>query len=259
MIFPKFSATACVAIFCGACLFPSGRLLAQAPPGPCLPRTRCLRLRRDRRLRQKNNAQLDPRKTLAGFWKLNAEESDDPQKKLEEARQTQGGTGGGPGGGGPGGGGGRVGIGVSLSRQWWRRERALRREAAEAWAGTAGETTEQMRELVRPDLLAKHRVEGCRSGFDRRTRATNSCCYTDGRKIQKSKDDSLKQVSRPLGRQPSSSPMKKGRRGRKMSRTFELSVDGRQIYETWHIENGRSGSLDRHSLRLRRGRRNTQR
>jgi hypothetical protein len=28
-----------------------------------------------------------------------------------------------------------------------------------------------------------------------------------------------------------------------MSRTLELSSDGRQFYETWHIENGRSGSV----------------
>ena len=34
----------------------------------------------------------------------------------------------------------------------------------------------------------------------------------------------------------------KGPQGRKMSRTLELSSDGRQFYETWHIENGRSGS-----------------
>jgi hypothetical protein len=28
-----------------------------------------------------------------------------------------------------------------------------------------------------------------------------------------------------------------------MGRTLELSSDGRQFYETWHIENGRSASV----------------
>ena len=37
MIFPKFRATAGVAILCGVCLFLTGRLFAQAPPGPLPP------------------------------------------------------------------------------------------------------------------------------------------------------------------------------------------------------------------------------
>jgi hypothetical protein len=35
----------------------------------------------------------------------------------------------------------------------------------------------------------------------------------------------------------------KGPQGRKMSRTLELSSDGKQLFETWHIENGKSGSV----------------
>ena len=106
--------------------------------------------------------------------------------------------------------------------------------------GDTGETTERMRELVRADFSQSIGLK------DAEVDSTNDqgnrlVFYTDGRKIQKSKDDSLQQVSaRWDGAQLVTD--EKGPRGRKMSRTFELSPDGRQIYETWHIENGRSGS-----------------
>ena len=65
--------------------------------------------------------------------------------------------------------------------------------------------------------------------------------YTDGRKIQKSKDDSLQEVSAHWnGAQLVTD--EKGPQNKKMSRTLELSPDGKQLYETWHVENGRSGS-----------------
>ena len=104
-----------------------------------------------------------------------------------------------------------------------------------------GETTEEMRQLIRPDLSQTLELK------DAEVDATNDQgnkleCYTDGRKIQKSKDDSLKQVSAHWDGALLITD-EKGPRSRKMSRTFELSSDGRQIFETWHIENGRSGSL----------------
>jgi hypothetical protein len=65
--------------------------------------------------------------------------------------------------------------------------------------------------------------------------------YTDGRKIQKSKDDSRQHISAHWnGGQLVTE--ERGPQGKKMSRTFELSLDGRQFYETWRIESGRSGS-----------------
>lgn len=65
--------------------------------------------------------------------------------------------------------------------------------------------------------------------------------YTDGRKIQKSKDDTAQEISaRWNGSQLVSD--EKSPRGEKMSRTFELSSDGRQLSETWRIETSRSDS-----------------
>jgi hypothetical protein len=238
MISLKLGAAACLAILCGVSLFPSGRLLAQAPPGP-LPPSQPLPPPPPRSApRPKKQPQVEPRKTLAGFWKLNTEQSDDPQKKLEEARQTRAGSGGGP-SGGSGGGGGRVGIGFPYpgaggggNGPYGGSGRGMGEEGSE--------TTEQMRALIRPDLSQNFELK------DAEVDATNDqgnklVCYTDGRKIQKSKDDSLKQVSAHW-ESGQLITEEKGARGRKMSRTFELSSDGRQIYETWHIENGRSGS-----------------
>ncbi len=106
--------------------------------------------------------------------------------------------------------------------------------------GDTGETTERMRELVRADFSQSIGLK------DAEVDSTNDqgnrlVFYTDGRKIQKSKDDSTQQISAHWdGTQLVTD--EKGPGGRKISRTFELSPDGRQIYETWHIENGRSGS-----------------
>lgn len=70
---------------------------------------------------------------------------------------------------------------------------------------------------------------------------------TDGRKLKKSKDGNYQEIaakwdgSRLLTDE-------KSPRGRKMSRTFELSPDGRQLYENLHIEGSRRSnrSMDLH-------------
>lgn len=102
------------------------------------------------------------------------------------------------------------------------------------------ETTEEMRQLIRPDLSQTLELKDAEVDVTN-DQSNKLVCYTDGRKIQKSKDDSLKPVS---ARWDGSRLVtdEKGPKGRKLSRTFELSSDGRQIFETWHIENGRSGS-----------------
>jgi hypothetical protein len=108
--------------------------------------------------------------------------------------------------------------------------------------GMGGEDTdnsERMQDLVRPAYSQTIALK------DAEVDATNDqgsklAFFTDGRKIQKSKDDSLQQISAHWnGAQLVTD--ERGPQGKKMSRTLELSPDGRQFYETWHIENGRSG------------------
>ena len=107
--------------------------------------------------------------------------------------------------------------------------------------GDSGETTEEMGQVVRPDF--SQTIELKDAEVDSTDDRTNKLVfYTDGRKIQKSKDNSLKQISAHWNGSQLVTD-EKGPQGRKMSRTLELSSDGRQFYETWHIENGRSGSV----------------
>jgi hypothetical protein len=106
--------------------------------------------------------------------------------------------------------------------------------------GDSGETTEEMGQVVRADL--SQTIELKDAEVDSTDNHANKLVfYTDGRKIQKSKDNSLKPISAHWNGSQLVTD-EKGPQGRKMSRTLELSSDGRQLYETWHIENGRSGS-----------------
>jgi hypothetical protein len=143
-----------------------------------------------------------------------------------------GGPGGGPGGRGgigfpyPGGGGGGNGPYGGGGR---------------GMGGDVSETTEEMREIVRPDFSQTIELKDAEVD-SLNDHANKIVFYTDGRKLQKSKDDSLQQVSAHWNGSQLVTD-EKGPHARKMSRTLELSPDGRQFYETWHIENGRSGSV----------------
>jgi hypothetical protein len=63
--------------------------------------------------------------------------------------------------------------------------------------------------------------------------------YTDGRQLQKSTDDNHQEIAAHWSGSQLVSD-EKSPLGGKMSRTFELSSDGRRFYETLHIDNGRS-------------------
>lgn len=177
---------------------------------------------------------MEPRKTLAGYWKLNTDQSDDPRTKLEDARHSKDDS-----GGGRGGNGGRVGVGFpgpggpggGNGPYGGRDDRGMGKES--------DTNTERTLDMVRPSYAQNVALK------DGEVDATVDRDYklvffTDGRKIQKSKDNTLEQVSaRWNGAQLVTD--EKGPRGRKMSRTLELSPDGRQLYETWHVENNGSG------------------
>jgi hypothetical protein len=63
--------------------------------------------------------------------------------------------------------------------------------------------------------------------------------YTDGRRLQKSKDNNRQEVAAHWDGSRLVSD-EKSPLGGKMSRTFELSQDGQSLYETLYIDNGRS-------------------
>jgi hypothetical protein len=63
--------------------------------------------------------------------------------------------------------------------------------------------------------------------------------FTDGRQLQKSKDDSYQEIAAHWDDKRLVTD-EKTPQGAKMSRTFELSSDGRQFFETVHVDRGKS-------------------
>jgi hypothetical protein len=158
-----------------------------------------------------------PRTTILGAWKLNRDESDDPRKRA----QNRGGSGRGGGyGGGRGMGGGRGGYG--------RR------------GGESDEERQKMRELFSPPAAMTLSMTGAEVDLvDDRDR--KRAFMTDGRKLQKSKDTNYEEIAAKFDGHRLVTD-EKSPRGDKMSRTFELSEDGRQLYETLHMTTGRSNT-----------------
>jgi len=169
---------------------------------------------------------------MAGFWKFNSEESDDPNRKTEDTQssgRSPGGTGGRRPGVGfpfPGGGNGPYG-------------------GPPGGMGRGGEEedsrdSDRLKDVIRPaDSLA---VEMKDAEVDlTNEHGDKLLIYTDGRKIQNSKNDSMQAVSAHWDGSRLVTD-EKSPQGRKMSRTLELSADGRQFTETWHIETRRSDS-----------------
>jgi hypothetical protein len=160
-----------------------------------------------------------PRQSILGAWKLNKDENDDPRKRSEDSRGSSGG-GRRPGGGWPGGGGmgGRRG----------------------GYGGESDEQRQKMRELFSPPKALTFSMTGAEVDLlDDRDR--KRAFMTDGRKLKKSKDDNYQEIAAKWDSNRLVTE-EKDPRGNKMSRTFELSEDGRQLNETLHLKMGRSST-----------------
>jgi hypothetical protein len=197
---------------------------AQAPPGPLAPAPS-----QDPApvvAPQPKKAPVQPRTSILGNWTLNRDDSDDPRDKMQQARGSGGNRGnsrmgvGFPGGGigGPYGGGRRSGSGESDADR------------------------EKMAELMSPSrvlTLAEATKDVEVDVFDDQQR--KNALFTDGRKVEKSKDANYQEISAKWdGKRLVTDEKKPG--GGKMSRSFELSYDGTQMYETLHLTEGRSNS-----------------
>jgi hypothetical protein len=170
-----------------------------------------------------------PRQSILGAWTLNRDESDDLRNRSQDSRGSGGGGYGGRRGGGgwPGGGGyggHRGGMG----------------------GGESDQERQKMHELLSPPTTMTFTMTGAEvDSMDDRDR--KRAFMTDGRKLQKPKDENYQEIAAKWDGHrlvtDEKSPL-----GGKMSRTFELSPDGRQLYENLHIESsGRNNrSLDVH-------------
>jgi hypothetical protein len=210
-----------------------GLLRAQAPPGP-LPPTQPVDSPQPSTVKpQVQKPPAQPRTTILGAWKLDRDDSDDPRKKMQEARGNEGpgGYGGNrrmgggyPGGGYPGGGGGGYG-GRRMGSQ-----------------GESDEDRQRMAELFNPSnslTLAEAKKDVEVDSFDDQER--KRAFFTDGRKLQKSKDANYQEIAAHWDGTRLVTD-EKNPRGGKMSRTYELSYDGTQLYETVHMTVGRSNT-----------------
>jgi len=163
-----------------------------------------------------------PRTTIFGAWKLNPDDSDDPTKRRQDSEDSNGGYGGGRGrmgGGYPGGGGGYGG----------RRG-----------GGESDEQRQKMQALLRPAKTLKVSMTGAE--VDLVDEANYKLALiTDGRKLQKPKDNSYQEIAAKWEGNRLVTD-EKDPRGNKMSRTFELSSDGMQLLETLHMTSGRSNT-----------------
>lgn len=195
----------------------STRAGAQAPPGPMTGAPS-----RDAARPADAAADVPRIKNLAGTWKLNLDESDDPQKKLQQARGSRGGRtsvgmgGGWPGMGGHGGYGGR------------------------RMGGESDEDIQKMHIFVEParqiTIVQKEPEIDISDEIDRKI-----AVYTDGRKLEKSKDPSNQQMDAKWD-QYRLSMEGKDPRGNKYERSYEVLEGNRQLRETLLLKVGRSNT-----------------
>jgi hypothetical protein len=217
-----FSKLLSLTVFAGLFLIVPGAVYSQAPPGPVTAR-QPQPVPASAAKPQEQSPAPPPRTTILGAWKFNPEESDDPSKRRQDSRGSNGGNGGGRGrmgGGWPGGGGGGYG--------------------GRRGGGESDEERQKMRELLTPSRAITLSMTGAEVDLvDDRNR--KRAFMTDGRKLQKSKDENYQEIAAKFDGNRLVTD-EKNPRGGKMSRTFELAYDGRQLYETLHMTTGRNNS-----------------
>jgi len=162
-------------------------------------------------------------KNLAGTWKLNADDSDDPRKKIQQAR-----------GGGRGQGGGRPSVGMGGP---WPRGGA---NGGRRMGGESEEGRQKMQLFLQPaerlTIAQKDPEIDISDDSDRKITV-----FTDKRKVEKSKDASNQQFDAKWddyrlvmeGKDP---------RGNKYERSFEVLEGNQQLRETLFLKVGRNNT-----------------
>lgn len=177
-------------------------LRAQAPAGPIHP----LRTDADTHAPAAAETKPLPRHELWGHWTLNAKRSDDTAAKLQKARGTR---------------------------------------ASPAWSGFprgGGADREIVEDRNRADDIIYPQNSFALAHKDAvidltDDQARKRVYFTDGRKLQKSKDDKYKELAARWdgGRLVSE---EKGPNTIKLTRSFEISPDGQHLYETLAVDLG---------------------
>jgi hypothetical protein len=193
-------------------------LEAQAPPGP-LPAAQPKDGEPAPSAEQPRERKPATKESFTGSWKLNIDDSDDGHKKMEAAsgsHQNNGPYGGNRGGmGSPWPGGGGMG-GPRMGRN------------------QGEDTTPQVQKLLDPpDSLSFTQKPGEVDVIDSRSRKI--AFYTDGRKIEKSKDNEYQELDARWQDVELVSD-EKIQNNRKITREYEIEPGGERLYETLRID-----------------------
>src|SRR5271165_1637868 len=182
--------------------------------------------------------QVAPRKSFAGDWQLNKDESDDPHRKVQQAHGSSGSPntgptmgGGWPGGGWPGGGGYGGNRGNSPPQ------------------GDPGASEkEKMQELVDPTIRLNVEQKEPKAPEITLTgdQSRKIILYTDGRTLDKPKDKKEQQQGPEelLAHWDGNKLVADEQIGKNgsMTRTYELSPDGLQLFEAVHLNLGKKNT-----------------
>jgi len=233
-----------VCMFAAGTLSAPGLVRAQETPGPlpaAPPQLEPLEPAASRSPEASASSKpIPPRTSIAGAWKLNTDDSDDGRKKMQQAQSKSqgnggnGGNGGNPrvGGGGnpyPGQGGGNPYPGQGGGNGGGGR-RGGSNQPSDMDAGTLRELTDPPETLS----IAQKDPKGAEVDLTDDT-ARKKVFFTDGRKIEKSSDDTYQQIAAKWeGR--SLVTDEKTPHGGNFSRTFDLAPNGQQLYETVRID-----------------------
>jgi hypothetical protein len=231
-----------VCLFAGAA---PGLLQAQETPGPLpAPPPQLEPLEPPAPTRASEAAAISrpipPRTSIAGAWKLNTDESDDGRKKVQQAQSKGQGNGGNGnpriGSGGnpyPGQGGGNPSPGQGGGNGGGHRTGP--NQPSDMDPGLMRDLTDPPETLS----IVQKDPKGVEVDLtDDRTRKI--AFFTDGRKVEKSKDDTYQEIGAKWdGR--SLVTDEKTARGYKFSRTYDLAANGQQLYETVRMDAGAYG------------------
>jgi len=213
-------------IFAAGILMWPGSVGAQEPAGPLKAAPPA---ESEPAMAQPNMRLPAVRTTIFGNWRLNTEDSDDGRKKMEQAGQRVNANRGNPrvgGGGYPGGGGGGYPGGGGNTGG------ASRSTVSEA-------DLERMSEYLQAsDTLNILKKDTSMELTDDRDR--KRVFVTDGRKLEKAKDDTYQEIAARWDGTDLVSD-EKTPKGGKLSRSYELATDGRQLYETVRIDDTKVG------------------
>lgn len=218
-----------MAIFSGACLLGSAIMYAQAPPGPLPPPPADAASATAPAPAPPKKPEVKPRKNILGAWKFNKDESEDGRAKLRQSREAENTNRGGGGGyGGPRigwpGGGGPMGGGPYGGQRYPQ----------------GGDQSDRLGDIVNPphELRLSQNYDTDPEVLLSDDRQHRTAFFTDGRKLEKSKDAGYKEIAAHWNGSALVTD-EKGAHGGKLSRTFELSSDGKQLIETVRVSDSK--------------------